>query len=283
MKTLVFGASGFVGFYLKKYFNAVGTAQSGKNDNRKVNFLNENEIVEIINNEKPDLIINSAGLTNVDECERNPDLAFKLNGESVRIIARESQKVNAKFVQISTDYVFDGTKGNYKETDSPNPINVYGKSKLLGERNVLNYQDSIVLRIEMPYGINLAKNKEVFFESIINNLRVNKVVNAATDQIISPTYVEDIPKAIEVLVEKEAKGIFHLASKEHFSRYEFARMIADVFNFDKALVKEASLDKFKLVAKRPKNTFLNVGKISRFFKINTIENNLMTIKQQMSL
>ena len=153
MKTLVFGASGFVGFYLKRYFNAVGTAQSDKNGNRKVNFLNENEIVKIINSEKPDLIINSAGLTNVDECERNPDLAFKLNGDSVRTIARESQKINAKFVQMSTDYVFDGAKGNYKETDSTNPINVYGKSKLLGEENALNHLDPIVLRIEMPYDL----------------------------------------------------------------------------------------------------------------------------------
>ncbi len=279
MKTLVFGASGFVGFYLKRYFNAVGTAQSDKNGNRKVNFLDENEIVEIINNEKPDLIINSAGLTNVDECERNPDLAFKLNGDSVRIIARESQKVNAKFVQISTDYVFDGTKGNYKETDSPNPINVYGKSKLLGEENALNCLDSIVLRIEMPYGINLAKNKEVFFESIVNNLRASKAINVANDQIISPTYVEDIANAIDILVKNRQRGIFHLASKEHFSRYEFAIKIADVFNFDKSLIKGTSLDSFKLVAKRPKNTYLNIDKISKFFEIKAVEDNLKEIKQ----
>ena len=280
MKTLVFGASGFVGFYLKRYFNAVGTAQSEKNGNKKVNFLNDDEIVEIINAEKPDLIINSAGLTNVDECEKNPDLAFKLNGDAVGIIARESRKLSAKFIQISTDYVFDWTKGNYGEDDTTNPINVYGKSKFLGERNALNYQASIVLRIEMPYGINLAKNKEVFFESIINNLRANKIVNAATDQIISPTYVEDIGKAVDALVKSEQSGIFHLASKEHFSRYEFAKIIADAFNLDKSLVREVSLDSFKLVAKRPKNTFLNVGKVSKFLNISSIEDNLRAINQQ---
>lgn len=281
MKTLVFGASGFVGFYLKNYFKAIGTSSSDKEGYRKVNFLNKNEISHIIESEKPELIINSAGLTNVDECERNPELAFKLNGETVSAIIDGAKKVNAKLIQISTDYVFDGKTGNYKEKDKTNPINIYGKSKLAGEESTLSYENSIILRIEMPYGINLAKNKTVFFESMINNLREGKEVNAAVDQIISPTYVGDIGKAIDILIKNNERGIFHLASREHLSRYEFVEKIAEIFGFNKSLIRKTSLDDFKFAAQRPKNTFLNIEKISNLIKINALEENLNEIKSRL--
>ncbi|MEM0061298.1 MAG: SDR family oxidoreductase [Fervidicoccaceae archaeon] len=279
MKILVIGASGFVGYYIRKYFNADGTSSTFKEGYKKLNIANKEEVFNFIRANKYDLIINSAAIANVDECEKNPEIAKLINGTAVEWISSASQEIGAKFVQISTDYVFDGTRGDYKENDKPNPINEYGKSKLLGEENAIKYnKNSLVLRIEMPYGINLAKNKEVFFETLLKNLSEGKEVKVAADQIISPTYVEDIPRAIDVLVSKDQKGIFHLASKEKLSRYDYAIKIAEVFRFNKDLIRKVMLDDLKLVAKRPKNTTLNTDKISNYFTIESLEKNLDKIR-----
>lgn len=279
MKILVIGGSGFVGWYLAKYMNAIKTSFNEKNGFLKLDITKENEVADLFEKIKPDVVINSAAIADVDLCEKEKDLANIVNGTSVEWLASSASRINAKFVQISTDYVFDGKIGGYKEEDMPNPINEYGKSKLLGEQNALKY-DSIILRIEMPYGINLAKNKGVFFESVIRNLKDNKSFNAAIDQIISPTYVEDIAPAIENLVTSDSKGIFHLASKENLSRYEFSKLIAEVFNFDTSNINGVKLDDFKLTAKRPKKTFLNTEKISKLYKINSIRKNLIEIKNK---
>jgi dTDP-4-dehydrorhamnose reductase len=282
MKTLVLGGSGFVGYYLAKHFNAISASAHQKEGYVKLDITDKKEVSEVLNKIKPELIINSAAIADVDLCEKEKETAMLVNGYAVEWLSSLSKEIGAKFVQISTDYVFDGLTGNYKEEDNPNPINEYGKSKLIGEENALK-NDAIVLRIEMPYGINIAKNKNVFFESVINNLKEGKTVNAAVDQIISPTFVEDIPKAVAVLVEKEVNGIFHLASKEHFSRFEFVNIIADVFNFDKTFIKPVKLADFKMLAKRPKNTFLNIDKISKFYEIKPLKENLEKIKNEITI
>ena len=282
MKTLVLGGSGFVGYYLAKHFNAISASAHQKEGYVKLDITNKEEVSEVLNKIKPELIINSAAIADVDLCEKEKETAMLVNGYAVEWLSSLSKEIGAKFVQISTDYVFDGLTGNYKEEDNPNPINEYGKSKLIGEENALK-NDAIVLRIEIPYGINVAKNKNVFFESVINNLKEGKTVNAAVDQIISPTFIEDIPKAVEVLVKKGANGIFHLASKEHFSRFEFVNIIADVFNFDKTIIKPVKLADFKMLAKRPKNTFLNIDKISKFYEIKPLKENLEKIKNEITI
>ena len=277
MKTLVLGGSGFVGYYITKYFKGISTSSSQKEGYIKLDITNEMEVKEILQNIKPELVINSAAIADVDLCEKEADKAMLVNGTSVEWLAELSSKINAKFIQISTDYVFDGEKGDYTENDKPNPINQYGKSKLVGENNALKY-DSIVLRIEMPYGVNLSKNKNVFFESVLRSFKQKKPVNAATDQIISPTFVEDVPRAINTLVENNQSGIFHLASKEKLSRYEFVEKIADVFGFSREGINPTSLDYFKFIANRPKKTSLNIDKISKIVKIDYLEENFRKIK-----
>ena len=279
MKTLVLGGSGFVGYYLAKHFNAISTSSHEKEGYIKLDITKKEEVFETFRRIKPELVINSAAMADVDLCEKEKENAMLVNGYAVEWLSSASKSIEAKFIQISTDYVFDGLTGNYKEEDLPNPINEYGKSKLVGEENALK-NDGLIIRIEMPYGLNLANNKNVFFESTINNLKEGKTVNVAVDQIISPTFVEDIPKAVEVLVKKNASGIFHLASKEHFSRFEFVNIIADAFNFDKIAIKSVKLDDFKMLAKRPKNTFLNTDKISEFYEIKPIKENLEKIKNE---
>jgi dTDP-4-dehydrorhamnose reductase len=277
MKTLVIGGSGFVGYYIKKYFDCQGTSLTGKEGCQKLDITSERDIGEFIGKNRPELIINSAAMANVELCEKESNKSMLVNGQAVEWLARSAQENNAKFVQISTDYVFDGEKGDYNELDKPNPINQYGKSKLVGEENALRH-DAIVLRIEMPYGINFAKNKNTFFESALNNLSNDKEVNAAIDQIISPTYVEDVPKAIETLITNSRTGVFHLASKEKLSRYDFVTQIARTFELNADLIKKVSLDDFKFDAKRPKKTSLNTDKISEIFTIDSLNRNLSKIK-----
>ena len=279
MKTLVIGGSGFVGYYIKEYFKCKSTSSIEKSGYQKLDITDTEEIKRVIEKDRPELVINSAAMADLDLYEKEVDKAAIINGQAVEWVSQNAQRINAKFVQISTDYVFDGEKGNYSELDTPNPINQYGKSKLVGELNALKY-NGIVLRIEMPYGINLAKNKNVFFESVLRNLSSGKEVNAAVDQIISPTFIEDIPMAIETLVSKDYKGIFHLASKEKLSRYDFVIKIAEVFGFNKNLVKKVSLDEFKFVARRPKKTSLNIAKISETFDIKSMDVNLNKIKTE---
>ncbi len=281
MKTLVIGGSGFVGYYLTEYFTATPTSSHSKEGFLKLDITKKDDVFEAFHKIKPELVINSAAMADVDLCEKEKEMAMLVNGHAVKWLSSISKCIGAKFVQISTDYVFDGSTGNYREDDKPNPINQYGKSKLVGEENALK-NDGIILRIEMPYGINIAKNKNVFFESVVKNLRERKNINAAVDQIISPTFVEDIPKAIEILVEKNTHGIFHLASKEHFSRFEFVNIIADVFNFDKTNIKPVKLEDFKMLAKRPKNTFLNTDKIAKLYEIKPIKENLEKIKNEIA-
>lgn len=279
MKFIVLGGSGFVGLYITRHLDAIGTSFSGKNGFVKLDITKEKEVKSLFEKNRPDVVINSAAIADVDLCEKEKKSAELINGSSVEWLASAANEIGAKFVQISTDYIFDGETGNYKEGDKPNPINEYGKSKLIGEINALKY-NSIVLRVEMPYGINLSKNKNVFFESVIKNLRNDKPVNAAVDQIISPTYVEDVAPAIKSLVESNSTGIFHLASKEKLSRYEFSILIANAFDLDQSNIKKVKLDDFKLAARRPKKTFLNTEKISKLFKINRVEENFARIKER---
>ena len=246
MKTLVLGGNGFVGYYIAKHFNAMSTSSHAKEGYIKLDITKKEEVFETFRRIKPELVINSAAMADVDLCGKEKENAMLVNGYAVEWLSSVSKRIGAKFIQISTDYVFDGLAGGYKEEDIPNPINEYGKSKLLGEKNALK-NDGLVIRIEMPYGLNLAKNKNVFFESVVRNLKEGKTVNAAVDQIISPTFVEDIPKAVEALVEKGAKGIFHLASKEHFSRFEFVNIIADALTV---------FPSFRFLTTDSKNTFL---------------------------
>ena len=273
MKTLVLGGSGFVGRYLVRHFDAVGTSGTGRDGFVKLDITRRPEVEGLFERFRPELVINAAAMTNVDECERHREEAFMINAEGVRNISEEAHRVKARLVQISTDYVFDGGKGDYGEDDPTNPVNVYGSSKLRGELYALE-RDALVLRISSPFGVNLGGGKESFFEYVLRALAAGGRVKALVDQITTPTFVEDVPEAIDALVQKGSTGTFHLAVKEAISRYEFAIRIAELAGFEPDRVDKITSREMNFYAKRPQNTSMSTDKISSSFKTTDLSNDM---------
>lgn len=280
MRTLIVGGSGFVGYHLRDFFRCGATSTSGKDGTIKLNIENNKEINEVMSTLKPELVINSAALTDVDACETNAERAFNINGYAVGNLAVSAENIGAKFVHISTDYVFDGKKGNYKEDDRTNPVNTYGKSKELGEKEALK-NNGTVIRISAPFGINYARNKTTFFDLLMEKLNKKEQIKALDDQYLTNTSVKDVGPLIERLVSLNLPGIFHIGIKERLSRYEFAVKIAKFFDLDYELIQPVKTSAFStLKAKRPLDISMNTDKVAKLFKIKTLIECLSEIKDE---
>ena len=184
IKVLVIGGSGFVGSHLMRYFAASGTSSTGVDGLIKLDIRDSNQIRRVIGETNPELVINSSGLTNVDYCETHPEEALEINGTAVGNIADCAEENGSILCHISTDYVFPGSSGNYREEDRPDPVNSYGISKTIGEE-MLNGRKKIVLRISTPYGINYSRRKKTFLEFVVSNLMEGKKIRIVTDQFTS--------------------------------------------------------------------------------------------------
>ncbi|MCY0860793.1 MAG: SDR family oxidoreductase [Sulfolobaceae archaeon] len=209
----------------------------------------------------------------VDGCERDKERAFKVNAEAVRHIVRVSRVVEAYLVHVSTDYVFDGERGNYREYDVPNPINYYGLSKLVGEGYALSYDDSLVVRTS---GVFKHKGFPVF---VYKALKEGKEVHAFKGYY-SPISAKLLANAIKELIEMRRTGIINVAG-ERVSRYELALKIAEMYGLDKSKVRE--VDEVKgWVAKRPLDSSLDISKAKGLLSMDfySLEENLkyMVIK-----
>ncbi len=278
INVLVIGGSGFVGSYLMDYFSCQGTSSSGKKGFLKLDINDTKSVNKMLKDENPDLVINSSGLTNVDFCETHKDEAIKVNGYAVEYLANAAENVGATLCHISTDYVYSGEGGNYTEEDETGPVNVYGKSKLIGEE-LIRRRKSIILRISTPYGFNFTKNKITFLEFIVSNLIANKPIKIVDDQFTSPTFLNEIPVAIETLYLLKKTGIYNLGSSECISRNEFSKLVATVFNLNKELILSAKTSDIGFVARRPMNSCMSSEKIKSLININSVGKNLERLKQ----
>ncbi len=210
---------------------------------------------------KPDVIIHTAALTDVDRCEVDKDLAYKINVEGTKIIAEMARKFNSFLIYISTDYVFDGNKGLYKEDDETNPVNYYGYTKLLGEKYC---QDFCIARTCVIYGAKPASGKVNFALWLINKLEKGESVRIVTDQYITPTLNTNLAKMSLEIAERRLKGIFHLAGATRVSRFEFAKEIARVFGLDESLIIPSRMNEINWIAKRPKDSSLDTSKATKY-------------------
>ncbi len=274
MRTLVIGASGFVGRHLVKYFRGIGTTTSGNDGFLRLDITVPGELDAVIESLNPDIVINSSGMTNVDACELAPELAMKVNGYSIRDLSQACSKIGARLVHISTDYVFNGVKGNYVESDIPDPVNSYGNSKLLGEKYAAVKGNAIV-RISTPYGINLNSKKETFSEFVVKKLSTGQSFRAATDLITTPTYVGDISPTVEAIVKEGLEGLIHLGGERKLSRYEFALSIARLGGFNQDLVIPCFSNDLPFKARRPLDTSLNSNYIKKYVKLSELEKSLL--------
>lgn len=216
VKTVIIGASGMLGTDLCAAFpDAVRFTHD------ELDITDREQVLSVIKDLKPSLVINAAAYTNVDGCEADRQTAFEVNGKGPYYIAEACSRVGARMVHYSTDYVFDGSKKEYREDDVTRPINVYGESKLMGERSIaMALDDHIIIRTSWLFGLH-GKN---FVETMLKLSKEKEVVTVVDDQIGKPTYSADLAmKTIEV--SKLSPGIYHITNDGVCSWYEFAGAI----------------------------------------------------------
>ncbi len=234
--------------------------------------------LEVIYKIRPEIIIHTAALTNVDECEANKGSAYEINVEGTKRVAEVAKKLGAFLVYVSSDYVFSGDKGMYKEDDEPNPVGYYGYTKLLGEK----YCDCIA-RPCVIYGDKPASGKVNFTLWLIDKLRNREEVKIVTDQFITPTLNTSLARMLLEIAERELKGVFHLAGATRTSRYDFALRIADKFELDENLIIPSRMEEMRWVASRPKDSSLDTSKALRYLKEKpyNLDRALEVLKEEM--
>jgi dTDP-4-dehydrorhamnose reductase len=270
---LIFGRNGQVSHELARACSIYGDVRLCGSD--EVRLENADQVVEVIRSYKPTEIINAAAYTAVDKAESEVELVKSINGTGVGVIAEEAKKIAARFLHYSTDYVFDGTKiGSYNEDDVPNPIGVYGESKLLGE-SFLQQIDaaSVVLRVSWIYG-NHGKN---FYKTMMKMGKEREELSVVGDQVGSPTWSRHIAEAtVAVLFSPlfpNRNQVYHLTPSGHTSWHGFSEKIFDLVrgNGPDILkvknVKKINTEEYPTPARRPKNSVMNSEKIKKDFNI----------------
>lgn len=282
-KVLITGASGFMGTklvnILSEFFEIIPT---DINSEIILDITNKEQVSQMLNDKKPDIVVHTAAYTDVDSCEDNKELAWSINVGGTKNIAEACKDINAKLIVISTDFIFDGKKGSYTEEDTPNPISEYGRTKLEAEKVVKeNLENYLIARTCVLYGYNSPKDKQTFEKWVINNLEEGKEIKVVTDQTVSPTLIDDIALAIKTFIEKDAKGVYHLVGSEIISRYDFAVKVQKVFDLPGKIIPFTSAE-FKQKANRPMNSSLRIDKLKTLgVNMSSVEEGLLKEKEQM--
>ena len=274
IKIVITGSNGLLGQSLlnlllqeKEKYEVIGFSK-GKNRSGREDFLyvsiditDEVLLKSKIRKINPDVIINTAAMTQVDDCESNKELCDVLNVDVVKWLKELSEDLKIHLIHLSTDFIFDGKKGYYKETDIPNPLSYYGLSKLKSEEVLTNSSiDYTILRTILVYGKVFDMSRSNIVLWVRKMLLDGKEITIVDDQYRMPTYVEDLAMACKISIDKKATGIFNISSNELLSVYEIAQQIADAFQLDKKLIKPISTSTLNQTAPRPAKTGFDLTK-----------------------
>lgn len=286
MKVAVIGASGLVGSHLMRTCQERGWEVAGTYHNFSqpglvpLKLTDQVAVESFIKNSQPNVIFLPAFRSSVDYCEQNPEETYQINVVGSLNVAQVAQDVGAKLVFYSSDYVFDGEDGPYSETDTPNPICVYGKQKLEIEQKFSQLLDDyLILRITVVYG-NEAQGKN-FVTRLIQTLKNGQTLKVPQDQVGSPTLVNDIAEASCRLVEVGAKGIFHVAGTDVMDRYYFAVEVAKVFDLPTDNIIPVLTPDLDQPAKRPLRAGMLSNKLVKttYFHLHGISQGLKFLKE----
>ena len=264
-KILITGAFGQLGTSLCKVLSNESILAAGrviistkKYKCIELDITNQRKVAEIISNYKPDIIIHLAAMTDVDGCEKTPEIAFDVN---VKATENLLTSFTGKFIYISTDYVFDGEKGPYFEDDKVNPISVYGKTKLYGENLVQQSDiDWVILRSNIIFSYS-DRTKASFVNWVVDSLKKRQMITVVNDQWNNPTWTNDLAKVISKIIEKDINGLYHYGGRDYLNRLEFAKMIASTFGLDGSLIKPITTSELNWLAQRPLKSGLYTNKI----------------------
>ncbi len=274
MKVLIIGMDGQLGSELMRIVDeAIGTSRRGQSG-VQMDLRNRTELEDTIMKLSPDVIVNTAAMTDVDYCETNTKEAYEVNALAVRNIVRAASVVGSYFIHISTDYVFDGEKGNYEEGDTPIPINYYGFSKSVGEAFAMSYDDALVIRTSGLYGIKM--NFPLF---VVKTLKSGNTVKCI-DSNYSPIHATQLAQVVKEVISRRIYGILHV-SGPRISRFEFANKIKDRLGIEGGKI-VLSKDIPTMRARRPYDSSLNVSKAKRIlnYKFDDIDEGIRMLGER---
>ncbi len=267
-RLLITGASGFLGghiYTLAKsswqvmavYYNH--PPQQLTKEWMRLDLTDQHEILKSIARFQPDVIIHAAANSNLDQCEQNPEMARQVNVESTRILYNAARSLNSRFLFVSSDMVFDGRQGNYRETDPVCPISVYGRTKVDSEQLFLSKEGNFVIaRSALIYGRPVIGGSS-FSMWIENRLRMSQNTPLFVDQYRTPVLVNNLAAALLELAENDFTGIIHLGGENRINRLTFGKQLCAVCNYDEGLLQTVSMHDNKSAAPRPVDVSLHTG------------------------
>lgn len=275
MKVLITGSNGLVGQKLVKLILEKGEDEliaTARGTNRlpypeenysyiPLDITDEASVLEVITNTKPDVVIHTAAMTNVDQCETEREGCWELNVTATQYLANACEQSGAFFLHLSTDFIFDGEDGPYDEAAVANPISYYGESKLKSEEVVKNGKaDWAIVRTVLVYGIAHDMSRSNIILWVKGSLEQAKEIKVVDDQLRSPTLAEDLAMGCYLIAKQKAQGVFNICGKDLLTPYEMALKTADYFSLDISTMERADASTFQQTAKRPPRTGLLIDK-----------------------
>lgn len=229
---------------------------------RSLDICNEAEVLTLINEVKPNYIINTAAMTNVDQCEDDKEECWDLNVNAVKYLTKAAEQTGAFLLHLSTDFIFDGLDGPYTEEGcEPNPVSYYGESKLAAEQVLVDSSvDWAIARTILVYGITEKMSRSNIILWVKNSLEEGKKLTIVDDQWRSPTLAEDLAMGCYLIIKNDAKGVFNISGKDVLTPYEMAMQTVEYFKLDASLIEKTDGSKFQQKAKRPAKTGFVIDK-----------------------
>lgn len=282
MKIVIFGSNGFLGTksmeILSKNHEVIGVGRSNSGE-FKIDATNKEEVREFLLKHRPDLVFDTIALTSSTQCENNPQLAEDLNYLTAKNISEACREINSWIVFMSSTYIFDGEKGDYNEEDKTFPTNEYARTKIMAEKEIIKNPKGIILRIDALYGYNGENKKNGVFDQILSGNAINL---REPNQIRQPIFVDDIPKIMIELINKNKKGIYHLAGPDRIKMIDFLKKLESIVRKDSRVGLSNDLIPGKII-KVPFNATLNTSKVMQLgVKFTSLEDGLSIIKNQLN-
>lgn len=268
MKILITGSNGLLGQKLVQKLageNDVDVIATARRENRlpvtegytyvSLDITDQTSVNEVFGQHSPDVVIHTAAMTNVDQCETEKEECWKLNVTATEYLLEAAEKSGSFFVHLSTDFIFDGADGPYTEDAEANPVSFYGWSKYAAEKLVIHSKVKwAIARTILVYGIAHDMSRSNIILWVKNSLESGKAINVVNDQWRTPTLAEDLADGCILIARQRAEGIFNISGKDLLNPYQMAVMTADYFGLDKSLINKTDGSQFKQTAKRPART-----------------------------
>jgi dTDP-4-dehydrorhamnose reductase len=290
-RLLITGVSGFLGrhvaLHLRDRHTVLGTYHThagGLNgcETRRLDITDREHVAALCRAWQPTAIVHTAAQGDVEGCERHPEMAYEVNVRGTTNVAQAATDIGARLIHLSTDQIYDGTQGPYDETAAPQPLMVYGRTKLAAEqRAAVLCPQAVIIRLALMYGWG-NPTRPTFIDWMLARLQAGEEIPLFVDQYRTPLYVEQAAEVIGRLIDTPAvQGVFNLGGGERLDRYTFGRIFCEVFDFPQRLLKPVATATIASTIARPRDCSLNSAKISALLNVRllTVGEGLQSMRQ----